>query len=404
MSQLQKITRVLPPVYHSNSRTRFRIPSKGQAIASNMRLAGLKVTGVTGGDAQNYYLFDSGCLALINTLVLSNKGDPLDNLTLKASHLATFLNIRENQDTARSVRKFTVKSRMDYDGDYKNQRSPELVEAGAGAGVDSATEARVSLEQLLGLLRAEDYLVGMDDLELTITWKSDPVQVFRKPVTAINDFDVAEPVLIYEEVLDKDEVKEMHKKKLHTQTPFDAYELEQLTVPTKASAANLPQDNKIKSKAFKNKFVKKLAIATVDNLLATPSEYYNVLHSRAQINEKWNLQVNHLQHFRLSVDSNARKVAMLNDSQGEMVIPTGQNVRGYAVTGAGPANIDMGNKSYFGCDINMLVQDMVVEFSREGINTDTTTGGNALNLMAFAKVQKYLKYHSDGSMTLGYLP
>lgn len=415
MNNIQLITRAIEPIYHSNTRTRFKINSLNNGILPNLRLCNVSVSDVGSGAVPAYYGANSGALGLVKRFTLSEKGNPIEDLTMRAAEYMSFLNSIASQDMENSVQTFSIKSRnnIETDVDGANQISrvapnDDVTSAISDVNAITSNSARFDLQDYFNFLESEDILVGFKDLELLIEWETDPDKIFEGTrlggVPNAGDWTVDEPLLVFEEILDKDFVAEQAQAKRGTQTAFVTPELELLSVP--ATLVNgVPITNQLRLQSVKNKTVKKLLVATHDNVLLTSDETCQN-NSRAQPSEVWQVYVNNASLFLSPLSTESRKLATLEDTFGEKICSWFQ-VRPLYAANAGTIRVgglnglEIGNNSYFGCDINDVVTDLRIELTRTR-DAITGQGGNALTLTCFPLIQKYCVYTMTGEVTISY--
>ena len=430
MNQVPLVTRVLDPVYHSNTRTRVKLNCLNNGLLPNLRVIDVGLSGVVAGAGTNYYKASAGALSTIKRMYLSEKGNPIQDLTTKAPNWCTFVNLLDSQSNSAAVRTFSLKSRrgvgagvlvrdpaIDTPGQLKRENpnvdgTQNIVSC--ESDIDLAqpyNSARLDLQQYFNFLKSEDLLVGFKDLELTIEWQTEASKIFDDVTGAgyPTGWTVNEPRVVFEEILDKDFVQKQAMAKRGTKTTFLTPELEFLRVPSTAS--NNPITTKLRLNGFKNKILHKLLIATGDDLLGD-SVTEGDCQSRVQNLEEWQVYVNNSQLFNYVLDTPSRKLAFLQDSFGKSLCSWFENRWDYANPGEGwldptiSATLDAfesGLNSYFGCDIKDFISDLRIEFTR---TRDNVTGGSAadLTLNCFGIVEKTVHYGKNGEVVISYLP
>lgn len=425
MSNVQLITRALEPIYHSNTRTRFKLNCLNSGLLPNLRLCNVAVTNVNWGAVvprDLYYVADSGALALIKRITLLEKGNPIEDLTHRAAEYMTFLNTLDSEENTNNVRQYTIKSRQglvvnvdslndilrlnpSVNGDSKVVSADLLV-----LDPTSENSARLDLQQYFNFLRSEDLLVGFKDMELVIEWKTTATEIFSDffPLTGQpTSWDVNQPLLVFEEILDKEIVAKQAMAKRGTQTAFITPEMELLSVP--ATVSTNPVTTRLRLQSVKNKIVHKLLVATND-LVENPSNQTGKNNSVAQPSEVWQVYVNNAQLFTNPLDSESRKLATLQDSFGRQLVAWFQNRTLYDNSStfiqsalSTDDDLEFGTNSYFGCDIKDVVTDLRLELTRT-YNAVAGFGGNALELVCFPLVEKYVQYQKDGANIVSYRP
>lgn len=411
----QLITRAIEPIYHNgDTRTRFKINSLNNGILPRLRLCNISLSDVNNGAAvpDSFYSCTGGAVSLIKRMTLSERGNPIEDLTMRAAEFMAFKNLTNTtQEIEESLRTITIKSRNAMSPVIDNTNKPQrnvpfnnLTSVSEDIDPNSSNSARLDLQQYFSFLDNEDILVGFKDLELVIEWETDTTKIFDNtrggnyPV----DWTIDEPLLVFEEVLDKDLVTEQAMAKRGTYTKFITPELELLTVP--AFAVNdVPTTTKLRIQSIKNKKASKLLIATHDNVLGvSASSCLN--NSDTQFNEVWQIYVNNATLFLNPVSTPSRKLATLEDSFGTGLFTWFQIRRNYQnnagnINDADLTGLETGRLSYFGCDINDIVTDLRLELTRTRI---AGVGGAQLGLNCFTFVEKYCIYSESGEVTISY--
>jgi hypothetical protein len=414
MNNVQLITRAIEPIYHSNTRTRFKLNALNTGILPNLRLCNISISDVVGGDVPAYYGKTAGVLGLIKRITLSEKGNPIEDLSMNAAEYMTFLNSIDSQDNATSMRQYTVKARKSIvtEVDLINQIGglipiDDTVCAISTITANTSNSARLDLQQYFNFLKSEDMLVGFKDMELVIEWETATAKIFdnSRGGGRPNVWVVDEPLLVFEEILDKQFVAQQALKKRGTTTAFITPELELVQVPD--TLLNIPVTTELRLVSAKNKMVHKLLVA-VHDATEGASDYSCENLSRAQPSEVWQVYVNNAQLFQSPISSESRKLATLQDSFGTQlaswfdVRALYQNPSNQIKEGNNDIDdLETGTCSYFGCDIRDIVTNLRINYTRTRDN-GTGIGGNLLNLSCFMLVQKYLTYAMDGSNIISY--
>ena len=420
MSNVQLITRALEPVYHSNLRTRFKLNCLNNGLLPNLRLCNVSLSQIAGPGGPYFYVANSGALALIKRITLFEKGNPIEDLTFRASEYMTFINTLDSEENTKSVRQFSLKSRLGLDVytdgnngiDRQNpnvNNTSQTVAADSDIDVDSQNSARLDLQQYFDFLKAEDLLVGFKDMELVIEWNTDSTLIFENSAAAgyPTGWTVDQPLCVFEEILDKDFVAKQAMAKRGTQTAFITPEMELLSID--ATADNNPITSRLRLQSVKNKMVHKLLIATHDQTV-DPSKQTGINNSRPQPSEVWQVYINNAQLFQHPIDTESRKLATLQDSFGRQLVAWFQN-RALVDNTSGSitlttntlSDLEKNAMSYFGCDIKDVVTDLRLELTRTR-DAVSGLGGNALTLVCWSLVEKYVQYTKDGAVVVSYRP
>lgn len=426
-SPINLITRVIEPVYHSNTRTRFKLNCMNNGLLPNLRLVDLKLSGIVypagTAPAYPYYKTSSGVLALIKRVTLTEKGNPIEDLSQLASNWMTFQNLIDDQSNAESVKQYTVKSRMATNaavdvGNIASRLDNSVLGDGTAPIVNANSGCRLDLQRYLNFLKSEDLLVGFKDMELVFEWETEANKIFDRSQNAGGDSDyptdfvVDEPKLVFEEILNKDFVQQQAMAKRGTQTSFLTPEVEYLSVAANA-VLNSEVKTKLRLNGFRNKVMHKLMVSTYDPTIGVDRQNGANI-SMTQGLEKWQVYVNNAQLFQEEVSTASRKLATLSDSFGRLVVPFWMNKRAYSnniILGAIRPIVDNDNQadpdelgyifntmSYFGCDIKDQISDLRLEFTR----TTDAGGANALTLNCFGLVEKSVVYGKDGEVSVSY--
>ena len=105
-------THIIVPIYHSNKRTEFRIPSDGRVLLSGLRLVNFGTTNAkdnAGELVETIYLSASGILGTIHQISLLSNNQVLDQLRDAAKYL-TFKNLQQSNESLYNLNQYMVKS------------------------------------------------------------------------------------------------------------------------------------------------------------------------------------------------------------------------------------------------------------------------------------------------------
>lgn len=382
-------THILDPIYHSNKRTEFRIPSDGRVLLSGLRLVdfgAMNAKDNAGQAIEAYYLQASGILGLIRQITLLSNNQVLDQLR-DASKYLTFKNLQQTNETLKNLNQYMVKSTLlvENTGDDIDMNAPL-------DNTVNGLQGRLNLGAVFPMLKATNTLANVHDLRLVIEYNQSASDIFVN-ATQPASFDISEPALLVDELLGSN--ADSVSKELNI--AFPAVEVERINVPQHTGLQSV--NNRLK--AFDNKVLHSLVIMT------DPDSANDVLgHNRSQPqpNERYQFTLNGRKLLPLTgIDSVNRKLAMVSDSVGTFFALQGSQ---YPTMSAakqafyvGSANDILNENSYAVVDVFATCNELVFEYQRDNGATQMSVA----DMYVFGRVEKYVKKDKAGRLTLGYV-
>jgi hypothetical protein len=418
----------------ANFRSEFRL-EPDTLYYSSFRLANLGVEATTGGKAYNTLI---GTYGTIKQISLYDENQLLDQLV----EFGRFM----------SFKQYNKKNTINMD------MSTNLVKNGAGSfwgGVDNANGTgskiaawtpRMSTTGKIGdkINNSQGWLDLKECLPILKSLRTINTSVFKNLKIVIeysNDLDdymnatddtatvTFEPIMIVDEIIGQREKEILGK---FESIQYVSIEHDYVQVPkvdnVNATNPNPTQKTTLRLGGFNNKICGKMMIAKSPTLLS------NYKKDAANFrNGKWASFTNNKEVLQMringtskisgnGIDRDNQRLAMLNDVWGvssaypfsnseAYIAPDDENRSVYIHQGSK----DIGSLDFYGLMVNELVQDLQIDFQRNGLYSLTATSGNdpattdispynqAIDMYVFCEVFKEIVPDGNGSYAVNYL-
>lgn len=381
-------THYLDPVYHSNLRSEFRLDQT--FIDSDWTLMNVGVYDAQQNNSVGlYYPTFNGVLQTFKKITITCNGATVDTLsncqqltTLSALSNTNRYSDDMNRQLLLNGMGFQVNSnarlqsgalslQSEYTTNYVNLDNVQAINNQVVIpSTDEKQSGMVKLRRLLGFLRGTPILPALPDLKLVIEWNTAASDYFldtdHNGGGITPNLTPTRPVLVYDEILD------VRPEQVVSVIKYDQKLVERFDVEAVSGANTVaPKHTNMASKAFKGKFLKRLAFINVpsSDLAAAGQWMPRNNRSVAQKNEKIQLIVNSRPFFPADGISNpAMKLHYYNAAHGQLNLPMAaymQSIRddrnNMLDTLLTPI---VGQYSVGGCRVERVIDDLRVEYQR----------------------------------------
>lgn len=414
----------IDPVFdRSLFRTEFRL-DEDKVYLSNLRIANVGLIPASGTNKR--YQFFTGAYGVIKDIQLLDGGKVIDELKEFQTFIA-FKNYNQSNDENKSKAKYLNRSNYGFtleEGNpatidpVKNNSRPVKysIEYDLPGGL-STTDNEVqygwlSLKDVFGFLAEAPILPTgvMRNLRVVVNYVK--TEVANVPLT--NNDSTPLPVLLADEVMDEGVAKNLLSQ--FSGLKYKSIEHDRVIVPVLNPAVGTTQNQKVQFRVngFNGKAVDRLLMVNTPTTQAT-GLYTNG--STSQLNQRVQVRVNGSNRLPFNgITRPNERLQLLTQSWGTCNTVPGASSGTTNVLVYNPATSTnlrgiIGSQDYFGMRIGDVVEDLQIEYERDGVH-DPTTGNQQLcrynqqiNLDMFAEVSKTLAVSGtdyeifyDGSM------
>lgn len=397
----------IDPIYNSSKRrAEFRILEGNEEIyTSNMRL--LNVGVITSLDGQNSYIYNTigGAYVLIDRIRLL-AGNELIEEIVDFPKWASFKNLNSSNDNNKSINKWVNKSQLGftttdglpatnnelrYNFFYPDKNNFDI----DNNNIENCSW--LSLRSVFSFLKNTPYLDTnkLQNLRVVIEYNtlSTIVSGDETQFDLNGNFQTAEPLLVVDEVMNKDEsVKQPDLIK------YMPLELDRVKIPAinATSETGTTQELKMRVNGFNNKTVNRMLLV---NSPQSANLNFNRWNSVSQLGQVVQPVINGKQKLPFEgINGPNRRLAMTVDTWGEMNLIDGMAHCGVGSTLNVYDNVLrlIGTGDYTAWVVGEKVENMDLNYKRVNVNetnaqSQTTTKLNqALNLTLYGEVEKVL--------------
>lgn len=313
-------TVVLESSSHTNTKTVFRIPSKGKLILSQLRLVNFGIESLSHTDGNENFAWASGVYSLISAVRLYSGNVLLDEL----------------KDAHRYLSLANLTGTTSYNWDVRNKTLCSSVNVETEALVENKKlDLKPKANKLLGMVDLSDFLAICESTPAFWDWPDMRVEVeynTKKEFIFSSDgqgrrvgltWTVSQPTMLYTEEMDEMTIKQTASalsKNGASSLVFNCYEREYL--------AEVPDDvqNSVRLRAFDNKYLDSLVVQVIDPAYDDVGlQLSNKLcQGRSDMVDglklNWMLNGSRLLPFN-GLDTAARQCANMADYTVDMVVP-----------------------------------------------------------------------------------
>jgi len=395
-------TIVLEASTHSNTKSVFRIPSKGKLLLSKLRLVNFGISSLSHSTGLENFAYGSGVYSLISSLRLYSGNVLLDEI----------------KDAHRYLSLANLMGTTSYNWDVRQKTLCSSVNVESLQFEDIEPVARVTLkpkaDKLLGMVDLSDFLSVCEATPAFWDWPDMRLEVeynTRKEYIFTNDGEgrragltwvVSQPTLLYTEEMDEDMIKTTVSKLTKagaTSLVFNCYEREQLATVTDGVQTS------IRVRAFDNKFLDSLIVQVInpdyDNPLAGSGT--KLLQGRSdmvdQLKLNWMLNGSKLLMFN-GFNTPARQSASFADYTVNMVTP----FNGWDILDPADAVVE----EFISADVNALSGHMHwtsvdIKSMVNRLDMDIFHNGNdPVDFWVWGYVTKFINKDAQNNIVVGY--
>lgn len=387
MSSLLDVSNILDPIYHSNSRTEFKVFGRGRVLSSKMRVSSFGVSAVTTGlpAPQAQFNLEGGIMSLIKQASLYINDILVDQVKDCSKVLSIERNVMSSVE-ARNVAKYV--SCTGIVPEWEPYQNAEL----RNAPLSHKLLGILQLDDVFPFLKALFLLPDCYEIRIVFEYETSVNTVFSTPRPLT--FTVSEPKLIYDEVFTFEEGKTQQdalKAPLAVKFPC--------TLTERLIASNAVGQQSIRLRAFDGMNVSRLVLNAVtgnvvdDKLCLSKSDAIEGETINFMVNGAKLLPFNGMNHPQ-------KKLYMTATSMGDHLSPFG-SADGNVVADAfdncytgGLDNAVLEKLAYTAVDVNNRVNRLDFEISK--------TLAQPVYYYVYGKVMKYFIKKGD-SVETGYV-
>ena len=406
-------TSVLFPVYHSASRTEFRLDNS-KVYLNTWRLANIQPK--PSGPITYTPVVAAG--ALIQNITLFSGDTPIDESRRTHEYLA-FEELRNSNAVNLDIGHETSGTHWGFKVGARNgQQIPTIVYTDATPSVkpDNAAVPALSNSATLNLQKCLPYLAADDivpatkipNLRLVITWRTGAGDNVFAGASAAITYSMQEPQLFVDEIISPEVLAKVAQQK-SLSIPYFSLEQDRVIMPVATNGQS--RTDTIRINGFNNKSVRRMLLVNVPSAIGNAgTDRMKSDASEAQHSEKINFRLNGRNYFALGgIDSANKKLDALAFAWGPISIPQGCQYDNLALATAdnflsADVSYTQGHLSYGGFWLSDRVSDMEVVYTRYGRNA--AAGGTnqiaAFPMDIYAEVAKVLQVGANGRVTVSY--
>lgn len=356
-------SQILDPIYHSNSRTEFKIFGRDRIYTSKMRVCSFGCSEVTPAGDTNYNI-EGGVYALLKQASLYFN-DVLVDQVKDASKVLSIQNNVMNTYDASNIAKDKKCSNIAYEWNPANPQQLDL------ENFNDKLLGHINLDDVFPVLRVSAFLPNIYEIRVVFEYETDPNKIFI--YVQPDSFKVSEPKIIVDEVMDRDSdtVKMLSAPLTLANIPCI------ITERVIVSSSTSPQT--IRLRAFDGmNLLRLVANAVIGN---QTSDAEALIFSRSDVieDEKINFIVNNVKLLQFNgMDHPQKKIYMSSESMGDFLCPFGGadlNLVDDPLTTFDEVYTDsltaslVGKLSYTAVDINRKINRLEFEVSKSETNT-----------------------------------
>lgn len=401
-------TNVLFPVYHSSSRTEFRLDNS-KVYLNTWRLANIQPK-PSGPIAYTPAL---ACGSLIQNITLFSGDTPIDESRNTHEYLA-FEALRSSNAVSLDILHETNGTHWGFKVGPRNANHiPTIVYTDATPSVKPdenaalATSATLNLQKCLPYLAADDIVPAtkIPNLRLVITWRAGAGGDVFAGVSGAITYSMQEPQLFLDEIVSPEVLAKVNQQK-SLSIPYFSLEQDRIKIPVVADGVH--RTDTIRINGFNNKSVRRMLLVNVPSAIGNAAtDRIKADASIAQHQETFNFRLNGRNYFALGgVDQANKKLDTLAFAWGSISLPQGCQFDKLAKATADNFLSDdvsyvQGRLSYGGFWLSDRISDMEVVYSRKG----RAAGYQQLAefpLDVYGEVAKVLQVGANGRVTVSY--
>lgn len=354
-------SQILDPIYHSNTRTEFKIFGRDRVYTSKMRVCSFGCT-VPAGPAD--YNIEGGAYALLKQASLYFN-DILVDQVKDASKVLSIQNNVMSVYYASNIAKDKKCSNIAY---LWNPEMPQLLDIQTFNG---KLLAHLNLDDVFPVLKVSSVLPNIYEIRVVFEYETDINKIFIYPQPA--SFTVSEPKLIIDEEMTRDAemLKTLNSPLTLANIPCI------LTERIIISQSTSPQT--VRLRAFDNMNLLRLVGNAVRGNQTSDAEA--LIFSRSDViqDEKINFIVNNVKLLQFNgMDHPQKKIYISSESMGDFLCPFGgadlnlvdDPLPTFEGVYSDPLTASLvGKLSYTAVDINQKINRLEVEVSKSEANT-----------------------------------
>ena len=413
-------TRYIDPVSHYNNRTTFKLPDNEQ-YHLNFKLAHV---GVLTQANTNYNA--CGIYGLIKSITLYSGKEQLDRLDDVARYM-NFKNRLNTNESNKDINKYNNRTALGFEIDAAQQ----IAHLRAANGV-----VTVETPHDLGLIQLSDLLPVLRDLtiydtsmfkntSLVIEWNTDTLNFLQSSAAVVNK--IVQPILICDQITNPKVAQNLSKFQgnvvVTKSIVHDSINIEAINVSGIAGTNQVvTQPIQQKLGGFRNRVVQNLVMIKafsnpavhIDNGVVVGS---GILRSPVQINEHINLRVNGQPLFSESIVYDSCKAQLVQEIFGDINQEPYENSLSIGLDNTRHSNpIEnnyigipndrnvVGMNSLFAVKLNMKINTLELDYSRDGIDDTNATKlySQPLTLHFYGDVGKVIQFQ-NGTFSIQFL-
>ena len=384
--------------HNQNYRTTFKLPNNVIALP-NLRIANLGLFGGVGSYSK------TGVSGLIKHIYLYSDSNLIDQLR-NLNQWDSFRQMTQSNKLNKNIERYLSKVDIGYEIDEKMQGEISFSQNAISVAQDEKNYGYLELMKYLQILAVENFVIDtakMPNLRIEIEWETSKFKYLHTGTN--NNYLVARPVLIYDEVSDQSAASQLSSNLGNLN--FVCIENDSFHVPEKTPPS--VQSIKVSLKGFNQKFVNKFLVMKSYNVLSKANDtgsnsiigkgFYR---SPVQFNEKVNILVNGEQLYETKANDQSINDQRTAHSWGSLNVNVNENLfsNGLAnpvdgllnkVAVASDQNL-LGMASYLGCKIQNKIEDLRIEYDRScpSDNQAFKRYSEGLDVHVFGEVQKQM--------------